>query len=73
MHCEVGDSQMKKRKLYRTIRRFLRSEDGPTAVEYAVLLSLILLACVASVRSVSTATRNSFDASADALGSAMTP
>jgi pilus assembly protein Flp/PilA len=64
---------MKINKLYRKIRRFFRSEDGPTAVEYAVMLSLILLACIASVRSVSSAARNSFDSSADALGNAMNP
>jgi pilus assembly protein Flp/PilA len=28
-------------------RQFLTSEDGPTAVEYAVMLSLILVACIA--------------------------
>jgi pilus assembly protein Flp/PilA len=27
-------------------RRFLRAEDGPTAVEYAVLLALIVVACL---------------------------
>ncbi len=27
-------------------RRFLISEDGPTAVEYAVMLALIVVACV---------------------------
>lgn len=31
------------------IRRFLTSEDGPTAVEYAVMLALILVACVGIV------------------------
>ncbi len=28
-------------------RQFLTSEDGPTAVEYAVMLSLILVVCIA--------------------------
>ena len=28
-------------------RQFLTSEDGPTAVEYAVMLALILVACIA--------------------------
>jgi pilus assembly protein Flp/PilA len=34
----------------RRIRRFLASEDGPTAVEYAVLLALIIAVCIASVK-----------------------
>ena len=31
------------------VQRFLISEDGPTAVEYAVMLSLILVACITIV------------------------
>jgi pilus assembly protein Flp/PilA len=29
--------------------RFLKSDDGPTAVEYAVMLSLIVVVCIASI------------------------
>lgn len=29
--------------------RFLKNEDGPTAVEYAVMLSLIIVVCIAAV------------------------
>ncbi len=36
--------------------RFLKSEDGPTAVEYAVMLALILLAIMGSVRVLQTRT-----------------
>lgn len=32
------------------VRQFLVSEEGPTATEYAVMLALILLACLISVR-----------------------
>lgn len=53
--------------------RLVHEEDGPTAVEYAVMLSLIIAVCIASVRSVSTATRNSFDQSAQAIGSSLSP
>ncbi len=46
------------RKLIGSGLRFLRSEEGPTAVEYAVMLALILVACITIVttlgRSVST-------------------
>lgn len=34
------------------VQRFLVSEDGPTAVEYAVMLALILVACIAVVTSL---------------------
>lgn len=36
------------------VKRFLKSEDGPTAVEYAVMLSLIIVICLSAVRSVGT-------------------
>ena len=29
--------------------RFVRSEDGPTAVEYAVMLALIVVVCIAAI------------------------
>ena len=32
--------------MIRSISRFLSSEAGPTAVEYAVMLALILVACI---------------------------
>jgi pilus assembly protein Flp/PilA len=28
---------------------FLKKEDGPTAVEYAIMLSLIIVVCIAAV------------------------
>jgi pilus assembly protein Flp/PilA len=31
------------------VRHFLTSEDGPAAVEYAVMLALILVACITIV------------------------
>jgi pilus assembly protein Flp/PilA len=34
------------------VQRFLSSEDGPTAVEYAVMLALILVACITIVTSL---------------------
>jgi pilus assembly protein Flp/PilA len=33
------------------VRRFLMSEDGPTAVEYAVMLGMIIVVCVSAVAS----------------------
>jgi pilus assembly protein Flp/PilA len=36
----------------RAIQRFLKDDSGPTAVEYAVLLALILTAIIGAVTSV---------------------
>jgi pilus assembly protein Flp/PilA len=29
--------------------RFLKAEDGPTAVEYAVMLALIIVVCIGAI------------------------
>ena len=34
------------------LRRFLAADDGPTAVEYAVMLSLIILVCFAAISTI---------------------
>lgn len=40
------------------ISRFIRNEDGPTAVEYAIMLGLIILAVAASVSYVGIGVRD---------------
>ncbi len=35
--------------LVKKMRSFLRSEDGPTVTEYAVMLALIIVVCVAAI------------------------
>ena len=35
-------------------RFFLKSEDGPTAVEYAVMLALIIVVCIAAITALGT-------------------
>ena len=34
--------------------RFLRDEDGPTAVEYAVMLALIIVVCITAITTLGT-------------------
>lgn len=53
-----------------SIKRFLREEDGPTAVEYAVLLALIVGVCIGSVSVMANAAGDSFDNSASELTNA---
>lgn len=35
--------------LWRFARAFLFSEDGPAAVEYAIMLALILVVCIVAI------------------------
>jgi pilus assembly protein Flp/PilA len=34
--------------------RFLQAEDGPTAVEYAVMLALIIVVCITAITTLGT-------------------
>ena len=40
------------RNLSTKIVTFLKREDGPTAVEYAVMLALIIVVCIAAITAV---------------------
>jgi len=42
------------------LRRFLVSEDGPTAVEYAVMLALIIIVCLAAISTIGTKANTTF-------------
>ena len=46
-------------------------EDGTTAVEYAVMLALIIAVCIGSVATLTTETKKSFDESGNAIAGAM--
>jgi pilus assembly protein Flp/PilA len=48
------------RSLYRLLRHFLRSEDGPTAVEYGVMTALIVVVCIASITVLGSNSSNTF-------------
>ena len=37
------------KKLGNALVKFLKSEDGPTAVEYAVMLALIIVVCIGAI------------------------
>jgi pilus assembly protein Flp/PilA len=50
------------------VQRFLVSEDGPTAVEYAVMLALIVVVCLTAIRAVGTNANTTFQNVANALG-----
>lgn len=55
------------------ILRFLAEDDGPTAVEYAVMLALILGVCLAAIGTVGNPLRESYDHSKDELNTRMNP
>ena len=58
------------KKLAQKVQRFLVSEDGPTAVEYAVMLALIVIVCLAAISSIGTQANITFSKVSDSLTSA---
>lgn len=40
------------RPLSKSVKRFLASDEGPTAVEYAVMVSLIIVVCIVAVTAI---------------------
>jgi len=42
------------------VAEFLRREDGPTAVEYAVMLALIVVVCIAAITTLGTNASQTF-------------
>ncbi len=43
------------------LKRFLKEEDGPTSVEYAVMLAAILMACIVAIGAIGTQTNSLFE------------
>ena len=40
--------------------QFLKNEDGPTAVEYAVMLALIIVVCITAITTLGSNANNTF-------------
>jgi pilus assembly protein Flp/PilA len=47
---------------------FLKNEDGPTAVEYAVMLALIIVVCITAITTLGTNANNTFSYVGDKIG-----
>jgi pilus assembly protein Flp/PilA len=57
------------RSLTKSLVSFLKAEDGPTAVEYAVMLALIIVVCIAAVTTLGENSNSTFSF----VGSAIKP
>jgi len=55
------------KEFHQSLKRFLVSEDGPTAVEYAVMLALIIVVCLTAIQAVGTQANNKFNQVQNAL------
>ena len=57
------------RAITKRLVEFVKKEDGPTAVEYAVMLALIIVVCIAAITSLGKSTNSTFSF----VGSAIQP
>jgi pilus assembly protein Flp/PilA len=55
------------RRFAQFVADFLRREDGPTAVEYAVMLALIITVCVSAVNALGANAKGGFNRASMAL------
>lgn len=57
--------------MLRHLRRFLSEEQAATAVEYAVMLAMILLICIGSIVVLGTSTQATWQNNSNSISSAM--
>ena len=57
------------RAITRRLVEFVKAEDGPTAVEYAVMLALIIVVCIAAITTLGSNANSTFSF----VGSALKP
>jgi len=57
------------RKFAERVVNFLKREDGPTAVEYAGMLALIIVVCITAITALGTNANKTFNNVANTLGS----
>jgi pilus assembly protein Flp/PilA len=48
------------RRFLNGVANFLKREDGPTAVEYAVMLALIIVVCITAITALGTNANKTF-------------
>ena len=53
--------------LHEKLAKFLKSEDGPTAVEYAVMVALIIVVSIGAVTTLGTKVSSTFTETANAI------
>jgi pilus assembly protein Flp/PilA len=58
------------RKLCQFAVEFVKREDGPTAVEYAVMLALIIVVCITAITTLGSNANKTFTSVGSAIGGA---
>jgi pilus assembly protein Flp/PilA len=56
------------RQFAKSLVKFLKAEDGPTAVEYAVMLALIVVVCIGAITALGQNANATFNTVKNAVG-----
>ena len=56
-------------KFAQSVVNFMKREDGPTAVEYAVMLALIVVVCITAITALGTNANKTFSSVSTSIGS----
>jgi len=56
------------KNLMNSVVNFLKREDGPTAVEYAVMLALIIVVCITAITAIGSKSNATFNVVGAELG-----
>jgi len=59
--------------MLKNVVKFLKREDGPTAVEYAVMLALIIVVCIAAVTTLGNNAKGTFNTVATQIAPTAAP
>ncbi len=57
------------RQFAKSVVKFVKAEDGPTAVEYAVMLALIIVVCIGAITTLGSKASTTFSNVATSIGS----
>ena len=58
------------RKFATSLVNFVKNEDGPTAVEYAVMLALIVVVCITAITTLGSNANGTYNKVANVAGTA---
>jgi pilus assembly protein Flp/PilA len=56
------------RRLAKVALKFVHAEDGPTAVEYAVMLALIMVVCITAVATLGNNSKTTYTRVSNTIG-----
>jgi pilus assembly protein Flp/PilA len=65
---QVTERNVLMSKLVKFAVDFVKGEDGPTAVEYAVMLALIIVVCISAITTLGSNANATFTSVGEAIG-----